>query len=101
MIVRRQVYGDFLPGYLLVFDGQLSGKLPETRGVQDTAHAFQAGAEQPQLLLRQEGLFYFDGADQSRVAESLGVVPRTMRRIKKDAIIKLAEMYAFMENPTK
>ena len=44
---------------------------------------------------------YFDGADQSRVAESLGVVPRTMRRIKKEAIIKLAEMYAFMENPTK
>ena len=44
---------------------------------------------------------YFDGADQSRVSESLGVVPRTMRRIKKEAIIKLAEMYAFMENPTK
>ena len=44
---------------------------------------------------------YFDGVDQNRVAESLGVVPRTMRRIKKEAIIKLAEMYAFTENPMK
>lgn len=40
---------------------------------------------------------YFKGINQDEAAESLGIVPRTMRRIKKDAIAKLAEMYAFAE----
>lgn len=46
-------------------------------------------------------LTFFEGLSQNRVAESLGVVSRTMRRIKKEAIEKLAEMYAFTENPMK
>lgn len=37
-------------------------------------------------------LTYFDKISQERIAETLGVVPRTMRRIRKEAILKLAEM---------
>lgn len=40
---------------------------------------------------------YFEGINQDETAQSLGIVPRTMRRIKKEAIAKLAEMYAFAE----
>lgn len=44
---------------------------------------------------------YFEGISQDSISELLGVVPRTMRRIKKEAIMKMAEMYAFTENPIK
>ena len=40
---------------------------------------------------------YFEGINQDVASKSLGIVPRTMRRIKKEAIAKLAEMYAFAE----
>ncbi len=44
---------------------------------------------------------YFDGVNQDVAAKSLGIVPRTMRRIKKEAIDKLAAMYAFTEQSKK
>lgn len=40
---------------------------------------------------------YFEDINQDVAAKLLGIVPRTMRRIKKEAIAKLAEMYAFAE----
>lgn len=43
-------------------------------------------------------LTYFECVNQDIVAASLGIVPRTMRRIKKEAVEKLAEMYAFAED---
>ncbi|EOS66636.1 sigma-70 family RNA polymerase sigma factor [Oscillibacter sp. 1-3] len=46
-------------------------------------------------------LTYFEGLSQEAVAESLGIVSRTMRRIKKRAIEKLAKMYGFAENPKR
>lgn len=46
-------------------------------------------------------LTYFEKTSQDTISELLGVVPRTMRRIKKEAIEKLAEMYALTENPEK
>lgn len=57
------------------------------------------------LLERREAdvirLTYFEGCSQDTVSEALGVVPRTMRRIKKDAIKKLTSMYDFAENTQK
>lgn len=46
-------------------------------------------------------LAYFDKISQERIAEMLGVVPRTMRRIRKEAVMKLADMYTFTENSRK
>lgn len=46
-------------------------------------------------------LFYFEGCNQNVISEELRIVPRTMRRIKREAIEKLAEMYAFAEHPEK
>ena len=43
-------------------------------------------------------LTYFECVNQDMAAASLGIVPRTMRRIKKEAVGKLAEMYAFAED---
>ena len=40
----------------------------------------------------------FECVNQDMAAASLGIVPRTMRRIKKEAVGKLAEMYAFAED---
>lgn len=44
-------------------------------------------------------LIYFEGLSQETASQSLGIVSRTMRRIKKEAIEKLAEMYSFAERP--
>lgn len=46
-------------------------------------------------------LSYFEEVTQDEAAESLGIVPRTMRRIKKEAIEKLVEMYIFIGYPKK
>lgn len=46
-------------------------------------------------------LTYFKKISQDRIAGMLGVVPRTMRRIKKEAIMKLTEMYTLTEDPMK
>ena len=46
-------------------------------------------------------LTFFEGIDQDSIARSLGIVPRTLRRIKREAIEKLTKMYAFTENFTK
>jgi len=46
-------------------------------------------------------LSYFEGVSQDVAAESLGIVPRTMRRIKREAIEKLVEMYSFAGHPQK
>lgn len=46
-------------------------------------------------------LTYFKGFSQDSVSKLLGVVPRTMRRIKKEAVMKLAEMYAFTKKSMK
>ena len=46
-------------------------------------------------------LSYFEEVNQDEAAESLGIVPRTMRRIKKEAIEKLVEMYIFIGYPKK
>lgn len=57
------------------------------------------------LLTKREGevirLTYFEGVNQDMASASLGIVPRTMRRIKKEAIKKLADMYAFAEHLKK
>lgn len=45
-------------------------------------------------------LTFFEGIDQDGIAKSLGVVPRTLRRIKKEAIEKLTKMYTFTEDLT-
>ncbi len=44
-------------------------------------------------------LVYFEGHNQDEAAEKLGIVPRTLRRIKKEAIAKLTQMYSFAKHP--
>ena len=46
-------------------------------------------------------LIYFEGYNQDDAAKKLGVVPRTLRRIKNGAVDKLAEMYEFLGQPGK
>lgn len=46
-------------------------------------------------------LIYFEGYNQDDAAKKLGVVPRTLRRIKNRAVDKLAEMYEFLGHPGK
>lgn len=43
-------------------------------------------------------LSYFKGVPQNRVAKKLAIVPRTVRRIKDEAVDKLVELYSFAEN---
>ena len=40
-------------------------------------------------------LFYFRGLPQNEVAKELEIVPRTVRRIKDEAVDKLVELYSF------
>lgn len=40
-------------------------------------------------------LLYFEGYSQEEAAKEIGVVPRTTRRIKNEALDKLTEMYAY------
>lgn len=42
-------------------------------------------------------LFYFEGCNQDEAAKRLGIVPRTIRRIKKEAVAKLAELYSLSQ----
>lgn len=46
-------------------------------------------------------LVYFENCNQDDAAKKLEIVPRTLRRVKKEAIERLAEMYAFAEHPVK
>lgn len=39
-------------------------------------------------------LTYFEVCNQDEAAKKIGVVPRTMRRIKKEAVSKLVELYS-------
>lgn len=43
-------------------------------------------------------LTFFEGCAQNDVARKLAIVPRTVRRIKEEAVDKLIEMYSFAEN---
>lgn len=43
-------------------------------------------------------LTFFEGCAQNDVARKLAIVPRTVRRIKEEAVDKLVEMYSFAEN---
>lgn len=43
-------------------------------------------------------LTFFEGYAQNDVARKLAIVPRTVRRIKEEAVDKLVEMYSFAEN---
>jgi len=40
-------------------------------------------------------LFYFKGYSQNEVAQELAIVPRTVRRIRDEAVEKLIELYSF------
>ena len=40
-------------------------------------------------------MIYFEGYNQDDAARKLGIVPRTLRRIKNGAVDKLAEIYEF------
>jgi len=42
-------------------------------------------------------LSYFEDCSQDEAAKRLGIVPRTMRRIKKEAVAKLAELYSLSQ----
>lgn len=78
---------------------EIAQRLLELEGKQDRLHYYVS------LLNNREAevirMVFFEGIDQDSIAESLGVVPRTMRRIKKEAIEKLPEMYAFTEELPK
>ena len=43
-------------------------------------------------------LTFFEGRAQNDVARELAIVPRTVRRIKEEAVDKLVEMYSFAKN---
>lgn len=43
-------------------------------------------------------LTYFEACGQDEAAKKIGVVPRTMRRIKKEAVSKLVELYSLSRN---
>ena len=43
-------------------------------------------------------LTFFEGCAQNDVARELAIVPRTVRRIKEEAVDKLVEMYSFAKN---
>ena len=43
-------------------------------------------------------LAYFEGLSQNDIAQNLAIVPRTVRRIKEEAVDKLAKMYSFAEH---
>ena len=43
-------------------------------------------------------LTFFERCSQNDVARKLAIVPRTVRRIKEEAVDKLVEMYSFAEN---
>lgn len=57
------------------------------------------------LLKRREAevirLVYFEDCNQDAAAKKLGIVSRSLRRIKKEAIERLVEMYTFVEHPGK
>lgn len=46
-------------------------------------------------------LIYFEDCNQDEAAKELGIVSRSLRRIKKEAIGRLVEMYTFAEHPGK
>lgn len=80
-------------------ENDIAQRLLELEAVQDQLRYYVSLLEKREAeVLR---LTYFEGISQDSISELLGVVPRTMRRIKKEAIMKMAEMYAFTENPIK
>ena len=46
-------------------------------------------------------LFYFQGLSQEEVANELEIVPRTVRRIRDEAVDKLVELYSFTKDLAK
>lgn len=46
-------------------------------------------------------LIYFEASGQDEAAKMIGVVPRTMRRIRKEAVSKLAELYSLAKKREK
>lgn len=79
--------------------GEIAQRLLELKGEQDRLRCYVSLLEKREAEVIR--MAFFEGLDQDNIAKSLGVVPRTMRRIKKEAIKKLAEMYALTENPEK
>lgn len=77
----------------------IAGALLKLKAVQDQLEYYVSLLDKRQEEVIR--LTFFEGIDQDNVAKSLGVVPRTMRRIKKEALEKLTEMYVFSENLTK
>lgn len=75
---------------------EIAQRLLKLKAVQDQLRYYVSLLEQREAEVIR--LTYFEGIDQDSIAESFGIVPRTMRRIKKAAIEKLAEMYIFTEN---
>ena len=78
---------------------EIARHLLELEGEQDRLRYYVSLLEKREAKVIR--MAYFEGIDQDSIAKSLGVVPRTMRRIKKEALEKLAEMYTFTEDLTK
>jgi len=70
----------------------IASRLVELEQIQDRMKYYVSLLERRQAKVIK--LTYFETCGQDDAAKQLGIVPRTMRRIKKEAIEKLAELYA-------
>ena len=72
-------------------ENEIAQRLLELEAVQDQLRYYVSLLEKrEEEVLR---LTYFKGFSQDSISKLLGVVSRTMRRIKKEAVMKLAKMY--------
>lgn len=78
---------------------EIAQRLLELEGEQDRLRYYVSLLDKREAAVIR--MAYFEGIDQDSIAKSLGVVPRTMRRIKKDALEKLTAMYTFAGELTK
>lgn len=79
--------------------GEIAQRLLELEGEQDRLRYYVSLLEKREAEVIR--MAFFEGLDQDNIATSLGVVPRTMRRIKQTALEKLTEMYAFTDGLVK
>lgn len=70
-------------------------QLMELEQIQDRVKYYVSLLDQRQAEIIR--LFYFEGCNQDDAAKKLGIVPRTIRRIKKEAVAKLAELYSLSQ----
>lgn len=79
--------------------GEIAQRLLELEGEQDRLRYYVSLLEKREAEVIR--MAFFEGLGQDNIATSLGVVPRTMRRIKQAALEKLTEMYAFTDGLVK